>query len=81
MKNALVISKKTLRVEERGIALTHAEALEMSRIAECVVMDMAETVEGYHLLYTDGVVRQYDPVTNTIVGPYTEPHRHGGWIS
>ena len=81
MKNAIIINKETMRIEERGVAMTHAEAMKLSRMAERIIMDMAETADGYHLLYNDGVVRQYDPVSNTIIGPYAEPHRHGGWVS
>jgi len=79
--NAIIISKKNMRVAERGVALTNAEALKLSAMGESIVMDTAETPEGYHLMYNDGTIRQYDPVTNTIVGPYTEPHWRNGWVS
>lgn len=78
---AIIINKETMRVAERGVALTHDEALKLSKTAESIVMNMAETPEGFHMMYTDGVVRQYDPVTNTIVGPYAKPHWRNGWTS
>ena len=45
--------------------LTFEQAVELSRTAEYMVLDMAEVgPEHLHYLFVDGVVRQYDPRTN-----------------
>jgi len=78
---ANIIDKKSMRIERRNVELSHADAVELTAMAECIVFGIDESPSGYHLLYNDGVVRQYDPVSNTIVGAFDERHEHGGWIS
>ena len=78
---ANVIDKKSMRIERRNVELSHADAIELTAMAECIVVSNDETPSGYLFMYNDGVVRQYDPVSNTIVGDFAERHEHGGWIS
>lgn len=47
--------------------LTFERAVELSRTAECMVLDMAEVgPEHLHYLFENGVVHQYDPETNRV---------------
>ena len=79
--NANIIDKQYMRIAHRNVELSHAEAVKLTAMAECIVVSNDETPSGYLLMYNDGVVRQYDPVSNTIVGAFDERHEHGGWIS
>ena len=78
--NALVI-RSDKRIE-RGVVLTHSEAIELSRMAEiAAVVDSHESPNGLRCIYQDGVVRQYDRVENVIIGA-AQPHRgRVGWTS
>lgn len=65
-----------------GVELTHAKAVELSKLAEvAAIVDLAETMRGYRTVYQDGVTRQYDPVTNTIIGAHAEFDGRNGWTS
>ena len=48
--------------------LTWEQAGELSRAAECMVMDATEAPgpEHLHYLFVNGVVHQYDPESNRI---------------
>ena len=47
--------------------LTFEQAVELSRTAECMVLDMAEVgPEHLHYLFVNGAVHQYDPESNRV---------------
>ena len=78
MKCAIMKSDKSI---EQGIILTHAQAVELSKLAEnAAIIDLSESPSGYLVIYQDGVTRLYDPVENTIIGKHAEHDKHNGWL-
>lgn len=79
MKCNVVRSNKSI---EQGVSLSHAEAVELSKLAEvAAVLDLAESPNGYLVIYQDGVARLYDPVENVIIGKHAEFKGRNGWES
>lgn len=79
MKCNVIRSNKSI---EQGVSLSHAEAVELSKLAEvAAVLDLAESPNGYLVIYQDGVARLYDPVENVIIGKHAEFNRRNGWES
>lgn len=67
---------------EKGWLLDDAKAERMSRMAGyAAIIDLRETANGLHVVYQDGVRRQIDVPTQTILGA-AQPHRgRVGWTS
>lgn len=66
---------------EQNVSLSHAEAVELSKLAEvAAVLDLNESPNGFLVIYQDGVARLYDPVENIIIGKHAEFNKRNGWI-
>lgn len=66
---------------EQNVSLSHAEAVELSKLAEvAAVLDLNESPNGFLVIYQDGVARLYDPVENIIIGKHAEFSKRNGWI-
>lgn len=79
MKAMVVKSNKQI---VNGVELTNAKAVELSKLAEvAAIIDLTETMRGYRTVYQDGVVRQYDPVENVIIGAAQPNRGRVGWTS
>ena len=66
---------------EQDVVLSHAEAVELSRVAEvAAIVDINESPSGYLVIYQNGVARMYDPVENVIIGKHAEFDKRNGWM-
>ena len=66
---------------EQNVSLSHAEAVELSKLAEvAAVLDLNESPNGFLVIYQDGVARLYDPVENIIIGKHAEFSKRNGWF-
>lgn len=62
--------------------LNHKMMLELSKLEYvAAVVSMAETMNGYMNVYSNGEMLQYDPVENAFVGKHGMFLPHEGWVS
>ena len=53
----------------RNDKLSHAKCVELSKLSNiAAIVSLEETPSGLQMIYQDGVLRQYDPVNNEIIG-------------